>query len=136
MSNEKKSTTSKNLDFNQDYENLDFNQDYKNMDFDALENKEGQELTADFLSLETINDNQPHNYFVTGITTFTDNQTGETKPAVSLIGKGNVSLICGAKTVVTACEKLTTFPVPIRIIVNGKTKGKNGSYWNARVLSL
>lgn len=120
-------------------ENLDFNKPFQNMNFDELEKREGQEMTGNFLSLETINDGKPHNFFVTGHTTFTDNTTGEAKPAVKLVGKGekgNINYICGATVVVKACTEITEYPKPIRIIVNGKTKGANGSYWNAQVFSL
>ena len=120
-------------------ENLDFNKPFQNMNFDELESKEGQEMTGNFLSLETINDGKPHNYFVVGHTTFTDNTTGDTRPAVKLVGKGekgNINYICGATVVVKTCAEISEYPKPIRIIVNGKTKGANGAYWNAQVFAL
>lgn len=120
-------------------EDLDFNKPFQNMNFDELENKAGEELTGNYLGLESINDGKPHNYFVVGHTTTLDQTSGEQKPAVKLVGKGekgNINYVCAAIKVVRACEGITEFPKAIRIIVNGKEKGKNGSYWNAQVFAL
>ena len=104
--------------------------------FDTVEGKkanQGQELTSDYLDLNTFQDHEERNYIFTGMTTFTKPDTGEVIPAVNLLSKERKNYICASTLIVQSLRKVEKLPCAVRIQVNGKKKGQKGSYFDVRV---
>lgn len=95
--------------------------------------KEAQELTSDYLDLNDFEVGEERNYIFTGMGKFTKPDTGEVIPAVHLLTKERRSLICASTLIVQSLTKVEKLPCAVRIQVNGKKKGKNGSYFDVRV---
>ena len=104
--------------------------------FNELEKKQSgqaEELTSDYLDLNDFTVGEERNYIFTGMGKFTKPDTGEVIPAVHLLTKERRSLICASTLIVQSLTKVEQLPCAVRIQVNGKKKGKNGSYFDVRV---
>lgn len=104
--------------------------------FDEIESKQSgqaEELTSDYLDLNDFTVGEERNYIFTGMGKFTKPDTGEIIAAVHLLTKERRSLICASTLIVQSLQKVDQLPCAVRIQVNGKKKGKNGSYFDVRV---
>lgn len=107
--------------------------------FNTLEGAENlRELTAEYLDLNTFTEGETRPFIFTGKTSFTtDKKDTEgnfiVKPAVTLLSKEGKSLICASTVIVNSLFKVEQTPAGIKIQVNGKKKGKEGSYFDCKV---
>jgi len=106
--------------------------------FENMEKKETKdtfELTSNYIDFADFQAGEERNYIFTGFTTFVDDN-GETKPAVTLMDKNRKMWVCASIVTVKSLQKIEKTPCPVRIKVNGKVKGKNGSYYDTNVYVL
>lgn len=106
--------------------------------FDEMEKKDSgkaRELTANYIDFEEFEQGEERNYLFLGFDTFLDDQ-GLARPAVRLMDKTRKTFICASVVTVKALQKVEKTPCPVRLKVNGKVKGKNGSYYNVNVFIL
>lgn len=107
--------------------------------FDTLEGTDNmRELTAEYLDLNTFTEGETRPFIFTGKTSFTtDKKDTEgnfiVRPAVTLLSKEGKSLICASTVIVNSLFKVEQIPAGIKIKVNGKRKGKEGSYFDCNV---
>ena len=102
---------------------------------EGKETKSLKEVTAQYLKLDEFKMGEERTFIHTGITTFTTDQ-GEVKDAVVLMDKNRCNFIVGSVVVVNACKRLSKIPCAIRLQVNGKIKGTNGSYFDVKVFEF
>lgn len=106
---------------------------FENME--AKKSHEAFELTSNYIDFSEFAEGEERNYIFTGFDTFTDDK-GEVRPAVKLMDKSRKMWICASIVTVRSLQKVKKVPCPVRIKVNGKVKGKNGSYFDTNVFVL
>lgn len=102
---------------------------------DKIETSKAQELTSNYIEFGDFEEGEERNYIFTGFTEFVDDNQ-QVRPAVTLMDKNRKSWVCASIVTVKALQKVSKVPQPVRIRVNGKVKGKNGSYYDTNVFIL
>jgi hypothetical protein len=93
-------------------------------ELDGANPGEFEDLSAEILKFDGWKVNEARDYVLLKRTQFTDNETGEQKPAVQLRDREGNYFICAATTVVSAGNKLSRIPAPVRLVYCGKPVGK------------
>lgn len=101
--------------------------------FKHMAENEGQEVTGNYLKLSDFKIGEKNLFIYTGATTI--EVDGNKLDAVQLIAENRQRYVTAAAVVVSACRKIETTPCGLCIIVDGKTRGTKGEYYNARVFT-
>lgn len=104
-------------------------------EMDEKKSEDVQELTSNYIDFAEFAEGEERNYLFLGYDTFVDDQ-GQARPAVRLMDKTRKKFVCASVVTVKALQKVEKTPCPVRIRVNGKVKGKNGSYFDTNVYIL
>lgn len=118
-------------------DDLDFSAQWAQIE--SVQNREtvAEELTGQYLKLSDFKQGERRGFIVKGFAEFPNERTGDMVPAVKLQGKDKVNYICGANVVVSSVRNSNReIPFPIVIESNGKKKGKNGDYYDAKVFAV
>lgn len=101
-------------------------------ELDNKDEKEAIELTRNYLDFNEWKEGDKNDFIFTRMSTFTKDN-GEVVPAVCLMDRNKKTWFTAAAVVVKSLEKVNKLPCAVRILYNGKVKGKNGSYYDVRV---
>lgn len=101
-------------------------------ELDSKDEKEAMELTSNYLDFSEWKEGDKNDFIFTRMSRFTKDN-GEVVPAVCLMDRNKKTWLTAAAVVVKSLEKVDKLPCAVRILYNGKVKGKNGSYYDVRV---
>lgn len=103
-------------------------------ELEALENGEAKsmEITSEYLSFSKWKEGDRKAFVFLGFTSMSDQQTGEMKRAVSLLGRDGVMYVNSTAVLVNACNKLKG-SCGIVIVYEGQKKATTGYYHDVKI---